>query len=62
MTRRPVAVVTGAAGAIGRAVAVRLGRGGHDVVAVDREPGEETVAAVVAAGGRARAERCLVTL
>lgn len=49
-----VAVVTGAAGGIGRAVASRLGRAGAAVVAADRrEEVAETAIAIESAGGRA---------
>jgi NAD(P)-dependent dehydrogenase (short-subunit alcohol dehydrogenase family) len=51
-------LVTGAAGGIGRATAVALGREGAGVVVSDlearRADGEETVRLVQAAGGRAR--------
>lgn len=55
-----VAVVTGAASGIGRATAMRLAREGATVAAVDRNrpPAEETVAAIQAEGGRARAYVC----
>jgi NAD(P)-dependent dehydrogenase (short-subunit alcohol dehydrogenase family) len=48
-----VAIVTGAAGGIGRAVAVRLARDGAKVLASDLKdaPIDETAAAVEAAGG-----------
>ena len=51
-----VAVVTGASRGIGRAVAERLGRDGHEVVvnyAGNRAAAEEVVASVEAAGSRA---------
>lgn len=50
-----VAVVTGAAGAIGRATALRLARSGYKLVAVDLSlaSAEETAAAVQEAGGEA---------
>lgn len=50
-----VAIVTGAAGGIGRAAAVRLARSGADVVVVDidGEWGAETVRLVEARGSRA---------
>lgn len=47
------AVVTGAAGGIGRSIAKRLGSEGADVVVVDVRDGADTVAAVEEAGGRA---------
>jgi NAD(P)-dependent dehydrogenase (short-subunit alcohol dehydrogenase family) len=58
-------LVTGAAGGIGRASAVALGRAGASVVIADleseREGGEETVRLVEQAGGRARFVACDVT-
>jgi NAD(P)-dependent dehydrogenase (short-subunit alcohol dehydrogenase family) len=50
-----VAVVTGAAGAIGRATAMRLARSGFKLIAVDLalEQAEETAAAVKEAGAEA---------
>ena len=55
-----VAVVTGAASGIGRAVAVALAAEGVRVVAADVEepPLEETVALITQAGGEAIAVRC----
>ncbi|QDB78142.1 SDR family oxidoreductase [Georgenia wutianyii] len=52
-TSAPVAIVTGAFGGIGRAVAARLARDGVVVVATDIQGAEETVAAIVADGGTA---------
>ncbi len=56
-------MVTGAAHGIGRAVALRLHRGGAAVACFDRDlPGAEAVAAAIAAdGGRALALGCDVT-
>jgi NAD(P)-dependent dehydrogenase (short-subunit alcohol dehydrogenase family) len=55
-------LVTGAAGGIGRASAVALGRAGASVVIADleseREGGEETTRLVEQAGGRARFVAC----
>ncbi len=50
-----VAIVTGSAGGIGRAAALRLARSGADVVItdIDREWGEETVRQAEALGSRA---------
>lgn len=48
-----VAVVTGAARAIGRATAETLAARGATVVSIDLQPSDETVAAVEAAGGSA---------
>lgn len=48
-----VAVVTGGARAIGRAIAETLGGRGATVVSVDLSPSDETVAAIEAAGGQA---------
>jgi 3-oxoacyl-[acyl-carrier protein] reductase len=55
-----VAVVTGASRGIGRAVAIALGRAGHDVVvgyAGAEEAATETVSLVTDAGGRAISAR-----
>jgi len=45
-----VAVVTGAARGFGRAIACELARRGADIVAVDRDPADETVAEVTQLG------------
>lgn len=56
--RGQVAVVTGAARGLGRAIAATLAREGAGVVAADRESCAETVAAIAAAGGQAWGARC----
>ncbi len=58
-----VALVTGAAGGIGRAVAERLARGGAKVVVsdVDAEGGAETVEQITASGGTAMFVACDVS-
>ncbi|HEX4107906.1 MAG TPA: SDR family oxidoreductase [Solirubrobacteraceae bacterium] len=50
------ALVTGATGGLGSAIALALGRDGADVIVQgrDRQRGEQTVGAVERAGGRAR--------
>jgi 3-oxoacyl-[acyl-carrier protein] reductase len=48
-----VAIVTGAARAIGRMIAEKLAANGASVVSIDLTPADETVAAIEAAGGRA---------
>jgi NAD(P)-dependent dehydrogenase (short-subunit alcohol dehydrogenase family) len=50
-----VALVTGAAGGIGRVYAERLASDGHVVATVDLTAPDETVGAIVAAGGTAHA-------
>jgi NAD(P)-dependent dehydrogenase (short-subunit alcohol dehydrogenase family) len=53
-----VAVVTGAAGGIGAAVALRLARAAFDVVVADIAPADDTVRAVEGTGQRAEAVVC----
>jgi NAD(P)-dependent dehydrogenase (short-subunit alcohol dehydrogenase family) len=48
-----VAVVTGAAGGFGTAIATELARRGADIIAVDLKPADDTVEAVTAAGRKA---------
>jgi 3-oxoacyl-[acyl-carrier protein] reductase len=48
-----IAIVTGGARAIGRAIAETLARRGATVVSIDLAPSDETVAAIEAAGGSA---------
>ncbi|MEV6793155.1 SDR family oxidoreductase [Streptomyces sp. NPDC051320] len=57
MKQPQVALVTGAGGALGRAIACRLAADGHDVAALDRDTAslEETVEQVQKAGARALA-------
>jgi 3-oxoacyl-[acyl-carrier protein] reductase len=60
-----VAIVTGASGGIGRAVAIRLARDGFAVVAHysgNAEKAEEVVAEIKAGGGRAIAVRANVAV
>ncbi|MFY1637979.1 SDR family NAD(P)-dependent oxidoreductase [Solwaraspora sp. WMMB335] len=56
-----VAVVTGAAGGLGRAIAARLLRDGALVAGLDRLPAEQTTRAVGTQASRLRAWRCDVT-
>jgi len=58
-----VAVVTGAANGIGRAVAVRFAAEGAKVIVADRDPegGQETVSSLKEAGGEGRFVACDVT-
>jgi NAD(P)-dependent dehydrogenase (short-subunit alcohol dehydrogenase family) len=50
-----VAIVTGAAGGLGRGIAVRLATDGAHVVCVDIQSSADTVAEIHAVGGRTRA-------
>ena len=56
-----VAVVTGAAGDIGRAVSIRLGQAGADIVTADIKPTTDTVEEVKRLGRRAIGVTCDVT-
>ncbi|ADY14001.1 SDR family NAD(P)-dependent oxidoreductase [Sphaerochaeta globosa] len=56
-----VLVVTGSAGDIGRAVALRFAREGAILALFDVRPSDATQAAVEAIGGEARSYRCDVT-
>lgn len=53
-----VAVVTGAAGGLGEAFALRLAASGHELVLTDREPCDALAAQINAAGGRATRFAC----
>jgi NAD(P)-dependent dehydrogenase (short-subunit alcohol dehydrogenase family) len=53
-----VAVVTGGAGGIGRAIALRLARDGHHIAIVDLRSATDLVEEIRAAGGGADAEIC----
>jgi 3-oxoacyl-[acyl-carrier protein] reductase len=56
-----VALITGAARGIGAATAMRLARDGAAVVLADVDPAAEVAAAIIEAGGKARAVACDVT-
>jgi len=56
-----VALVTGGARALGRAICKTLAGAGATVVSVDLNPSDETVSAIVARGGRAAGVVCDVT-
>jgi 3-oxoacyl-[acyl-carrier protein] reductase len=56
-----VAIVTGGARGIGRAISLTLARAGATVVAADIEPADETVALITAAGGKAESVKLNVT-
>ena len=53
-----VALVTGAAGGLGQAFALRLAASGHELVLTDREPCDALAAQITAAGGRAMTLAC----
>ncbi|MBP0595712.1 SDR family oxidoreductase [Paraburkholderia sp. LEh10] len=53
-----VAVVTGAAGGLGEAFALRLAASGHELVLTDRVPCDALAARIAAKGGRATALAC----
>jgi 3-oxoacyl-[acyl-carrier protein] reductase/(S)-1-phenylethanol dehydrogenase len=53
-----VAVITGAAGGLGQAFALRLAASGHRLLLTDRTPCDDIVAQVRAAGGQASALAC----
>lgn len=56
-----IAVITGAAAGIGRAFATRLASEGAEIAAVDLNSCDETVAAIVDAGGKAKGYQCDVS-
>jgi NAD(P)-dependent dehydrogenase (short-subunit alcohol dehydrogenase family) len=56
-----VAVVSGAAGGLGRAIALRFANEGASIEILDRKDASEVCAEIVAAGGSAHATMCDVT-
>src|SRR5262249_49501884 len=56
-----VAVVSGAAGGLGRAIAIRLAAEGASIDILDRKDASEVCAEIVGAGGKAHATLCDVT-
>ncbi|MFT4067732.1 SDR family NAD(P)-dependent oxidoreductase [Paraburkholderia sp.] len=57
-TTQRTAVVTGAAGGLGEAFALRLAASGHALVLTDREPCDALAARIVASGGSATSLAC----
>ncbi len=55
MSMTTTAIVTGAAGGIGGATAIRLGAAGHAVICTDLAPPDQTAEQIVSAGGTAAA-------
>jgi len=53
-----VAVITGAAGGLGQAFALRLAASGHNLILTDREPCDTLAARIRAEGGTAQALPC----